>query len=301
MKDFLKTNTTHVPPLGGGGGISLIECPRDAMQGWKNIIPTEKKIRYINSLLKVGFHTIDFGSFVSSKVIPQMEDTREVVKSLELGVGSTKLLAIVANLRGAIDACIYDEITYLGFPFSVSETFQQRNTNSSIQESLERVEEIQTLCNKAGKKLVIYISMAFGNPYGDSFNEEIVFNWVERLIESDIEIISLADTVGMATPEQVYDITRYLTETLPETEIGVHLHSRPDYFFEKLHAAVKAGCKRFDGALKGIGGCPMAGDELIGNINTEMMIEYFEQQQLLSGINKEALAESLKIAGEIFV
>jgi hydroxymethylglutaryl-CoA lyase len=281
--------------------ISLIECPRDAMQGWKNFIPTEKKTHYINSLLKVGFHTIDFGSFVSPKIIPQMEDTKEVVKKLELGVGKTKLLAIVANLRGAIDACIYDEITYLGFPFSVSETFQQRNTNSSINESLKRVEEIQTLCKKAGKKLVIYISMGFGNPYGDPFNEEIVFNQVEHLIEMDIEIISLADTVGMATPEQVYDITRYLTETLPGTEIGVHLHSRPDNYLEKLNAAVKAGCKRFDGALKGIGGCPMADDELTGNMNTELMIEYFEQQKLLSGLNKEALTESLKIASEIFV
>lgn len=301
MKDFLKTNVSQVPPLGGGGGISLIECPRDAMQGWKNYIPAEKKIRYINSLLQVGFHTIDFGSFVSSKVIPQMEDTREVVRNLEFGNSKTKLLAIVANLRGAIDACIYDEITYLGFPFSVSETFQQRNTNSTINESLKRVEEIQSLCKKAGKKLVIYISMGFGNPYGDPFNEEIVFNQVEHLIEMDVEIISLADTVGMATPEQVHDITRYLVETLPGTEIGVHLHSRPDNYSGKLEAAVKAGCKRFDGALKGIGGCPMADDVLVGNMNTELMIEYFEQQQLLSGFNKEALAESLKIASEIFI
>jgi len=281
--------------------LSLIECPRDAMQGWKSFIPTEKKIHYINSLLKVGFHTIDFGSFVSSKAIPQMEDTKEVVKKLNVEGGGTKLLAIIANLRGAIDACIYDEITYLGFPFSVSETFQQRNTNSTIDESLKRVEEIQTLCTKAGKKLVIYISMGFGNPYGDLFTEEIVFNWVERLVELDIEIISLADTVGIATPEQVYDMTSYLIESLPGTEIGVHLHSRPDDWEEKLEAAVKAGCKRFDGALKGIGGCPMADDELVGNMNTELMIDYFEEHKIFKGINKEALAESLQIAGEIFV
>jgi hydroxymethylglutaryl-CoA lyase len=281
--------------------IKLIECPRDAMQGWKNFIPTEKKILYINSLLKVGFHTIDFGSFVSPQAIPQMADAKEVVKKLEMGDGKTKLLAIVANLRGAIDACVYDEISYLGFPFSVSETFQQRNTNSSIEESLKRVEEIQTLCKKTGKKFVVYISMGFGNPYNDPFNEEIVFNWVERLVELDIEIISLADTVGVATPELVYDMTSYLIESLPGTEIGVHLHSRPDNWKEKTEAALKAGCRRFDGALKGIGGCPMADDELVGNMNSEFLIDFFEEQDLLSGLNKDALAESLKIAFEIFI
>ncbi len=205
--------------------IKLIECPRDAMQGWKNFIPTEKKIEYINSLLKVGFDTIDFGSFVSAKAIPQMADTKEVIGNLELGIGSTKLLAIVANLRGAEEASVFDQITYLGFPFSVSETFQQRNTNSSIAESLKRVEEIQNLCINKNKKLVIYISMAFGNPYGDLYDEDIVFNWVKKLMEMDIDIISLADTVGVATPEQVYDMTSYLVESLPATEIGVHLHS----------------------------------------------------------------------------
>ena len=281
--------------------LSLIECPRDAMQGWKNFIPTEKKIQYINSLLQVGFNTIDFGSFVSPQAIPQMADTKDVVKKLEMGDGQTKLLAIVANLRGAIDACIYDEISYLGFPFSVSETFQQRNTNSSIEESLKRVEEIQTLCTKAGKKLVVYISMGFGNPYNDPFDEEIVFNWVERLVELDIEIISLADTVGIATPEQVSDMTSYLIESLPGTEIGVHLHSRPDNWQQKIEAAVKSGCKRFDGALKGIGGCPMADDELIGNMNTELMIKYFEEHHILPGLNKDALAKSLKMAEEIFI
>jgi len=281
--------------------IKLIECPRDAMQGWKNFIPTEKKIEYINSLLKVGFDTIDFGSFVSAKAIPQMADTMEVVRSLESAIGSTKLLAIVANQRGAEEASVFDQISYLGFPFSVSETFQQRNTNSSIEESLKRVEEIQRLCVNKNKKLVIYISMAFGNPYGDLYDEDIVFNWVEKLVELDIDIISLADTVGVASPEQVYDMTTYLVESLPATEIGVHLHSTSENWQQKLDAAVKAGCNRFDGALKGIGGCPMANNELVGNMNTERMISYFEKNNIATGLNKEALAESLVIAGEIFV
>ncbi|MFZ1264555.1 MAG: hydroxymethylglutaryl-CoA lyase [Chitinophagaceae bacterium] len=281
--------------------LKLIECPRDAMQGWKTFIPTEKKIAYINSLLKVGFDTIDFGSFVSPKAIPQMADTTKLVQRLEFGVRSTKLLAIVANMRGAEDASVFDEITYLGFPFSVSETFQQRNTNSSIEQSLGRVEEIQNLCIKTGKQLVVYISMGFGNPYGDRFSEEIVFEWVNQLVAMDIGIISLADTVGVATAEQVYDMTEYLVDSLPGTEIGVHLHSTPDNWKEKLEAAVRAGCKRFDGALKGIGGCPMADDELVGNMNSELMIEYFEQNNLLNGLNKEALVESLRIAGEIFI
>jgi len=295
-------NERHlVTPSGGGGGIKLIECPRDAMQGWKSFIPTEKKIAYINSLLKVGFETIDFGSFVSPKAIPQMADTAEVVKGLELGVSSSKLLAIIANFRGAESAVVFDEITYLGFPFSVSETFQQRNTNSSIAESLGRVEEMQNLCIKSGKQLVVYISMGFGNPYGDLYDEEIVFEWVNRLVGMDISIISLADTVGVATAQQVYDMTSYLVESLPGTEIGVHLHSTPHNWKEKLEAALKAGCKRFDGALKGIGGCPMADDELVGNMNSELMINYFEENKLLDGLNKEALQESLKMAGEIFV
>ncbi|HEX4875501.1 MAG TPA: hydroxymethylglutaryl-CoA lyase [Chitinophagaceae bacterium] len=285
----------------GGGAVKLIECPRDAMQGWKSIIPTEKKIAYINSLLKVGFDTIDFGSFVSPKAIPQMADTAEVLKGLQVNELTSKLLAIVANYRGAETAVSFDEIRYLGFPFSVSETFQQRNTNSSIEESLGRVEEIQNLCIKSGKQLVVYISMGFGNPYGDLYDEEIVFEWVNKLVGMDIGIISLADTVGVAAAQQVYDMTRYLVESLPGTEIGVHLHSTPDNWQEKLAAAVKAGCKRFDGALKGIGGCPMADDELVGNMNSELMINYFEEHMMLYELNKEALQESLKIAGEIFV
>ncbi|HWC52483.1 MAG TPA: hydroxymethylglutaryl-CoA lyase [Chitinophagaceae bacterium] len=280
--------------------IKLIECPRDAMQGWKDFIPTEKKINYINSLLKVGFDTIDFGSFVSPKTIPQMADTKEVVRRLELGIGRTKLLAIVANVRGAEETGEFDVITYLGFPFSVSETFQQRNTNSSIGDSLKRVEEIQNICLKKNKRLVIYISMGFGNPYGDNYSEEIVFAWVNKLVSMGIQIISLADTVGVATAEQVYTMSKYLIDSLPSTEIGVHLHSRVDNWKKKLDAAVKAGCKRFDGALKGIGGCPMAKDELVGNMNTEWMINYFEENNFVTGINKEALEKSLQIAGEIF-
>jgi hydroxymethylglutaryl-CoA lyase len=284
-----------------GNAIKLIECPRDAMQGWKGFIPTAKKIEYINSLLKVGFDTIDFGSFVSPKAIPQMADTAEVVRSLESGVWNTKLLAIVANQRGAEEASVFEPINYLGYPFSVSETFQQRNTNSSIEQSLGRVEEIQNLCIKTGKELVVYISMGFGNPYGDAYDEEIVFEWVNRLVAMDIGIISLADTVGVANAAQVYDMTSYLVESLPGVEIGVHLHSTPQNWQEKLDAAVKAGCKRFDGALKGIGGCPMADDELVGNMDSELMIGYFESRAMLPELNKEALAESLRIAGEIFV
>ena len=281
--------------------IKLIECPRDAMQGWPHIIPTQKKIEYINALLKVGYDTIDFGSFVSPKAIPQMADTKEVIRNLELGIAGTKLLAIIANERGAQDAVVFEEINYLGFPFSVSETFQKRNTNSSIAESLVRVEEIQNLCVKNRKELVVYISMGFGNPYGDVYNEEIVFDWVNRLVDMDIKIISLADTVGLASKEQVYSITKYLIDSLPETEIGVHLHSTPSNWQEKVDAALAAGCKRFDGALKGIGGCPMADDELVGNMDTELMIPYFKEKNLLNNLNLNALAECSKLASGIFI
>ena len=280
--------------------LKLIECPRDAMQGWPHFIPTQKKIEYINALLKVGFNTIDFGSFVSPKAIPQMADTGEVIRNLELGIGKTKLLAIIANERGAQDAVVFDEITYLGFPFSVSETFQKRNINSTIAESLSRVEEIQNLCIKNKKELVVYISMGFGNPYGDVYTEEIVFDWVNKLVAMDIKIISLADTVGLATKQNVYQITKYLVDLLPQTEIGVHLHSTPASWKEKVDAALQAGCKRFDGALKGIGGCPMADDELVGNMDTELMIPYFEEKNLLNNLNKDALQKCSMLASEIF-
>jgi hydroxymethylglutaryl-CoA lyase len=281
--------------------LKLIECPRDAMQGWKGFIPTAKKIQYINSLLKVGFDTIDFGSFVSAKAIPQMADTKQVIRNLQLAGSKTELLAIVANVRGAEDASGFDEISYLGFPFSVSETFQRRNTNSSVAESLSRVAEIQDICARTGKKLVVYISMGFGNPYGDKYSEEIVFDRVNEIAALGVKIISLADTVGLAMADQVYSVTNYLLDAFPLVEIGVHLHSRPDNWKRKLEAAVTAGCKRFDGALKGIGGCPMADDELVGNMDTELMAHYFKEKKLFNGLNEDALRESLAIASEIFV
>jgi hydroxymethylglutaryl-CoA lyase len=282
-------------------GIKLVECPRDAMQGWKHFISTAKKIEYINSLIKAGFDTIDFGSFVSSKAIPQMADTKEVVAQLDTENSRSRLLAIVANLRGAEEAVLYDKITYLGFPFSVSETFQQRNTNSSIEESLQRVEDIQELCIKNNKQLVVYISMGFGNPYGDAYSAGIVFNWVNKIVELGVKIISLADTVGLATPEQVFTVTSQLVRQLPGHEIGVHLHAAPQQWKAKLEAAVEAGCRRFDGALKGIGGCPMAGDELVGNMDMENMVPYFEDHDMPTGIDLNAMRHSSSLAAKIFV
>jgi hydroxymethylglutaryl-CoA lyase len=281
--------------------LKLVECPRDAMQGWPHFIPTEKKVNYINELLKVGFDTLDFGSFVSPRAIPQMADTKEVISLLQMGNSRTKLLAIVANERGAQEAVIYDAVSYLGFPFSVSETFQKRNTNSTIADSLERVAEIQNLCVKNRKELVVYISMGFGNPYGDPYNEEIVFKWVNTIADLDIRIISLADTVGLATPGQVHRITKYLVDSLPQTEIGVHLHSTATNWKEKTEAALQAGCLRFDGALKGIGGCPMADDVLVGNMDTEQMIPYFKELNLLNDLDMEALAKCSRLASEIFI
>lgn len=280
--------------------ISLIECPRDAIQGWPHPVNTGQKIRYLNSLLQVGFDTLDFGSFVSPKAIPQMADTKEVLSKLELTGSHTKLLAIVANERGAEEAVTYDEIHYLGFPFSVSETFQQRNTNSSINESLKRLETIQELCANRGKEMVVYLSMGFGNPYGDDWNEEIVFGWARQINGIGVQILSVADTVGLATAEQVEQIVSFLIQELPQVETGVHLHSTYTNWKEKLEAAYNAGCRRFDGALKGIGGCPMAGNELVGNMNTEWMIEFFEQKGVLPQINRQALQNSIEIASEIF-
>jgi hydroxymethylglutaryl-CoA lyase len=271
------------------------------MQGWKTFIPTEKKIEYINNLLQVGFNTLDCGSFVSPKVIPQMADTSNVISQLSLNGSKTKLLVIVVNVRGAEEAVTHENITYLGFPFSISPTFQQRNANSTLEESLKRVEEIQTLCVKHGKKLVVYLSMGFGNPYGDVYNEEVLLRWAEEMVKLDIKIISLADTVGVATPEQISLALSTLISKYPKVEFGVHLHSTPANWQQKLAAALNAGCKRFDGALKGIGGCPMAKDDLVGNMNTEWMLSYFEQEKHLQSINKEALQKCIKIAEEIFV
>lgn len=281
--------------------IHLIECPRDAMQGWKTFISTDKKVEYLNSLLQVGFNTLDCGSFVSAKAIPQMADTGKVISQLSLANSKTKLLVIVANIRGAEEAVTYENISSLGFPFSISPTFQLRNTNSTIEESLQRVEDIQNLCVKNNKQLVVYLSMGFGNPYGDEYNEEILLEGANKMVKRDIRIISLADTVGVATSSQIDFALRTLIPKYPEVEFGVHLHSTRVNWQQKLQAAVDAGCTRFDGALKGIGGCPMAKDELIGNMNTEWMIAYFKKEKILQSINEEALQKSIEIADEIFV
>jgi hydroxymethylglutaryl-CoA lyase len=280
--------------------VKLIECPRDAMQGWKEFIPTAFKIDYLQSLLKVGFDTIDFGSFVSPKAIPQMADTKQVIEGLDMSGTSTRLLAIVANARGAEEASVYNKIHYLGFPFSVSETFQLRNTNTTIEQSLITVQRIQEICIATNKQLVVYLSMGFGNPYGDEYSEEVVLKWAERFAGMGIPVISVADTVGLATPEQVERVTKALIIGLPQTEIGVHLHAKPFEWQEKIDAALKAGCRRFDGALKGIGGCPMANDALVGNIDTELLIPFFEQLKLSMNFNKAALAEASVMAGKVF-
>lgn len=281
--------------------MKFIECPRDAMQGWPHFIPTDQKIRYINALLSVGFDTIDFGSFVSPKAIPQMADTKEVLRGLQPGESQTKLLAIAANLRGAEEAMAFNEIAYIGFPFSISETFQQRNTNSSIEASFATVQGMQQLCTQHQKELVVYISMGFGNPYGDAYDETIVLDWVKKITGIGVNIISLADTVGLATPEQVFSITKSVVDTFSQNEIGVHLHSAVQNREQKLSAALSAGCRRFDAAIKGIGGCPMAGDDLVGNMDTESMIRQFEIMGLSTNIDAEQLALCHQIATEIFV
>lgn len=280
--------------------IKLIECPRDAMQGWKNFIPTEEKIVYINQLLKVGFDTLDFGSFVSSKNIPQMADTREVVQHLDLQNTKTKLLAIIANKRGAEEAASFQQIHYLGFPFSISPTFQKRNTNSTIEESFQTVIDLKNICDEKNKQSVIYISMAFGNPYHDDYNEEIVLDWIKKIVAQGIQIISLADTVGIASPLQVASLTKKVSASFPEIETGVHLHSTGDNWKQKIDAALQNGCTRFDGALKGVGGCPMAEDELVGNMNSELMIPYFKDLGVLKNINEKELQTAIQMASKIF-
>ena len=281
--------------------IKLIECPRDAMQGWKIFIPTEKKIEYINQLLKVGFDTIDFGSFVSPKAILQMADTKNVIEKLNIKNSKTKLLAIIANVRGASDAAEFEKINYLGFPFSVSPTFQFRNANSTIEESLERVKEIKNICDKNGKQLVIYISMAFGNPYGDIYNENIVLEWIKKIVGEGIGIISLSDTVGLAQPSQIASLVKKVIGQFPGIETGVHLHSTNFNWKEKINAALENGCLRFDGALKGIGGCPMAEDELVGNMDSELMIPYFKHLGFLKNINETELSKAIQMASKIFI
>lgn len=281
--------------------LKLIECPRDAMQGWKNFIPTEQKIAFINQLLKVGFDTIDFGSFVSPRMIPQMADTREVLAGLEIENSFSKLLCIIANVRGAERAVSYDKISYLGFPFSVSPTFQQRNANSTVPESLERVKEIKRLCDVNGKELVVYISMAFGNPYGDEYSEEIVLEWIKNIVQEGVRIISLSDTVGVANPGQIASLVKKVIADFPGIETGVHLHSTRVNWKEKIDAALNNGCQRFDGALKGIGGCPMAKDELVGNMDSELMIPHFESIGYLKNFDNEALKKASEMASRIFI
>ena len=281
--------------------IKLIECPRDAMQGWPHFIATENKISYINSLLQVGFDTIDFGSFVSPKAIPQMADTREVLEGLQLNNTKTKLLAIVANLRGAEDAVSFKEINYLGYPFSISPTFQYRNTNSTMDQSIALVEDIFKLCIKNRKELVVYISMGFGNIYGDEYNESIALHWIDKIAAIGVKIISIADTVGLATTDQISNLLKSVLPIYTGIEIGVHLHSTSINWKAKVAAALAAGCLRFDGTLKGIGGCPMADDELVGNMDTELMIPYFKELNLLNNLDEIALKESIRLANNIFI
>jgi hydroxymethylglutaryl-CoA lyase len=280
--------------------IKIIECPRDAMQGLHNFIPTELKAAYLNLLLQAGFDTLDFGSFVSPKAIPQMRDTAAVLSLLDLSQTNTKLLAIVANSRGAEEAATFPEIAYLGYPFSISETFQLRNTNATIEESLERVADIQNICLAKGKEMVIYISMGFGNPYGDPWNAEVVRRWVERLQQLGIRIFQLSDTIGVATPQNIKYIFKDLLKAYPELEIGAHLHTTPNQWREKMEAAYESGCRRFDGAIKGYGGCPMAKDELTGNMATENMLAYLSELNVESGVRLPVFLQAMAKAQEVF-
>ncbi|MBB1139104.1 hydroxymethylglutaryl-CoA lyase [Myroides sp. WP-1] len=279
--------------------VKIIECPRDAMQGIKMFIPTEKKVQYLQALLRVGFDTIDFGSFVSAKAIPQMQDTAEVLAQLDLSKTQSKLLAIIANTRGAEEAAEHREIQYLGFPFSISENFQMRNTHKTIAESLVTLQEILEIANKTDKEVVAYLSMGFGNPYGDPWNVDIVGEWTERLAKMGVKILSLSDTVGSSTPEVIDYLYSNLIPAYPEIEFGAHLHTTPDSWFEKIDAAYKAGCLRYDGAIKGYGGCPMAKDDLTGNMPTEKMLSYFTANKIdtnLSAMSFEsAYNEALKV------
>ena len=279
--------------------IKIIECPRDAMQGWENWIPTEKKIEYLNQLLKVGFDTLDFGSFVSPKAIPQMADTAEVYEALD--ESDTKLLAIIANLRGAETAVNFPRIKYLGFPFSISETFQQRNTNSSVSEAFKTVEAIQNLCEKFDKKMVVYFSMGFGNPYGDIFNPEIVADWAEKMSNLGIRIIALSDTVGVADAHTITQLYSSLITAYPKIEFGAHFHANQDNWQMKIKTSLAAGCRRFDGAIGGFGGCPMAEDELVGNINTQNMIQFFENQGFNTNISHSAFTKAIQMSQSVFV
>ena len=281
--------------------VKIIECPRDAMQGIKShFISTEAKANYINSLLKVGFDTIDFGSFVSPKAIPQMRDTAAVLARLDLSQTTSKLLAIVANVRGANDAVQFEEIDYLGYPFSISENFQMRNTHKTIHQSIDVLKEILTIANSANKEVVAYLSMGFGNPYGDPWNVEIVSEWTEKLSGMGVKILSLSDTIGSSTSAVISQLFSNLIPTYPAIEFGAHLHTSPSLWHEKVHAAFHAGCKRFDGAIKGYGGCPMAKDELTGNMPTEKLISYFTEQKVVTGIKPMSFESAYNQALKIF-
>lgn len=279
----------------------LIECPRDAMQGWKRFIPTEEKILYLNALLRVGFDTLDFGSFVSPRVIPQMADTKTVLENLRLSPTGTKLLAIIANVRGAEEAAQYDSISYLGYPFSISETFQLRNTRQTMSTSLDTVGRIQQICLQSHVQMVVYISMGFGNPYGDPYGVEIVQTWVQKIYDLGVRKISLADTVGVAEPQIIGDLFSRLIPAFPEVEFGAHFHSNPQQWEEKLEAAFGHGCRRFDSALGGLGGCPMAKDELVGNIATENLLYFLEKQKVPVSIDREAFLTAQRMAKKIFI
>jgi hydroxymethylglutaryl-CoA lyase len=280
--------------------IKLTECPRDAMQGIIEFIPTEIKAQYINLLLQVGFDTIDFGSFVSPKAIPQLQDTAEVLKQLDMSSTKSKLLAIIANHRGAEEASQHPEITYLGYPFSISETFQQRNTNTSMSAAFDTVVRINELCNKSGRQLLVYLSMGFGNPYGDEWSNDLVLEWADKLVGEGIGHIALADTIGIASPEQIKSLYPLLVNSFPETAIGIHLHSTPTTWREKVAAAYESSCTHFDTALKGYGGCPMAKDELTGNIATENVISYLQSQNISLGLNMDKLQEAMDFSGRVF-
>ena len=280
--------------------IKLIECPRDAMQGLHTFIPTDTKIAYLNALLRVGFDTLDFGSFVSPKAIPQMRDTAEVLAGLDLAGVSTRLLAIVANRRGAEEAVAHPEIAYLGYPFSVSETFQLRNTNATIAESVERVMQIHELCRQHGKELVLYISMGFGNPYGDPWNADVVMRWVDTLASEGLRIFQLSDTIGVASPASISYLFEKLIPAYPDLEIGAHFHTTPQSWQEKIDAAYQHGCLRFDGAIRGYGGCPMAKDDLTGNMPMENLFHYFEHKQLPTGLDRAAFQGVYEMAAQVF-
>jgi len=280
--------------------IKLIECPRDAMQGIKTFIPTDKKIQYIQSILRCGFDTIDFGSFVSPKAIPQMVDTAEVLAGLDLSATQSKLLAIIANTRGAQDAAEHSEIKYLGYPFSISENFQMRNTHKTIAESVETLKEILEIAQKKDKEVVAYLSMGFGNPYGDPWNVEIVGEWTEKLSSMGVKILSLSDTIGSSTPEVIHHIFSNLIPKYPEIEFGAHLHTTPSTWHEKVDAAYKGGCNRFDGAIQGFGGCPMAKDELTGNMPTEKMVSYFTAKKADTNIKMTSFESAFNEASRIF-